>query len=114
MVVLGTAPTGKLVGRPGLEAMIAAQLTVVVIVYVTLLVAMRRMRTVDAPGRLREALRAGVIRMAMTLGIIAVVAWRGFFEPAVFLVWAAIAYVIMILVETLALLHWSKRLEREG
>lgn len=113
MVAAGYFPTRSLSGSSGTTAMIAAQAVVVTIVYATLLPAMGRMVGADARGRFRVALKAGAIRLMLTLAVISVIAWRGSVEPAAFLTWVAIAYVVMIQVETLALVHWNKRLENQ-
>lgn len=107
----GYYPTRSLGGRNGLEAMFAAQALVVAIVYVTLLPAMRKMVGASPAEKLRVALKAGTIRLLVTLPVIAAVAWRGVFEPAAFLIWVAITYVVLIQVETLTLVYWNRRLE---
>ncbi|MBN2562187.1 MAG: hypothetical protein JXQ75_14785 [Phycisphaerae bacterium] len=113
LVVVGYLPTRSLGGAGALEAMVAGQAVVVAVVYGTLVPALRRMATAEARVRLRIALKAGGVRFLLTVLIGAVVAWRGFVEPSVFLIWLAIAYVVMIKIEVWTLIRWGKRLESQ-
>ena len=113
LVVIGYFPTQSLGGRRGVEAMIIAQAVVVGIVYVTLIPAMRQMVIAERAQRFQIALKAGAIRFILTLLVVVVVAWGGTLNKTVFLMWVAIAYIVMIKVETLSLIHWSKRLESQ-
>ena len=107
----GYLPARSLRGRSGIEAMLAGQAVVVFIVYATLVPAMRRMAGADAAGRLRAVLKAGAMRLILTLPVIAVIVWLGSVDPVAFLVWVAIAYVVTTKIETLALVSWNRRLE---
>jgi hypothetical protein len=111
LAMAGYFPTRSLGGQVGVEAMVVAQAVVMAVVYATLVPAMRRMVGADAQGRFRIALKASVIRFLLTVFLASVVAWRGDVDPTAFLVWVGITYVVMIKVETWALIHWSKRLE---
>ncbi len=113
MAAVGYLPTKSLGGRPGVEGMIVGQAVVLAVVYATLLPAVRRMVGLDAPGRLRLGLKAGAIRLIVTLSVITVIACVGGVAPVSFLVWVAIAYVVIIQVETLALVYWNKPPENE-
>ena len=107
----GYLPTRSVGGWRAVQAMIVAQAVVVTIVYATLLPAMRRMGRTDAPGRFRLALKAGAVRLIVTLAVISLLAWLGGVDAVAFLIWVAIAYVVMIQVETVTLMWWNKRLE---
>jgi len=111
MATVGYVPTQSLGGWSAVKAMIVGQAVVVAIVYATLVPAIRGMAGADAQGRLRVGLRAGAIRLGVTLPVAAAIAWYGSLDAVVFLVWVAIAYVVMIKVETLTLIWWNKRLE---
>jgi len=107
----GYLPTRSLRGRSGIEAMLAGQAVVVFIVYATLVPAMRRMARADAAHRLRVFLEAGAMRLILTLPVISLIVWLGGVDPVAFLIWVAIAYVVMVKVATLALVCWHRRLE---
>jgi hypothetical protein len=111
LVVMGYFPTSSIAGRTGLGAMLAAQAVVVALVYATVVPALRRMVGADVKRRFRIALQAGVIRFLATVLVAAAVGWYAKLNTDVFLVWLAIAYVVMIKIETWVLIHWSKRLE---
>lgn len=113
MVSVGYWPTRSVAGAGGVYAMLAAQAMVVIIVYATLVPAMRRMAIADAPGRLQAALKAGTVRLILTLVATGVIVWRAGIDRATFLIWTAIAYVVMVNVETLVLVYWNKRIENE-
>ena len=111
LAAAGYAPTRSLAGGTGIEAMFTAQALIVAVVYVTLVPTMRQMVSGDAARRFRLALKAGMIRLIITVPLVAITAWRGGVEPAAFLIWAAIAYALMIQLETMTLVYWSRRLE---
>ena len=113
MAAGGGLPTQYLGGRSGIEAMVTAQAVVVAVVYTTLLPAMRQMLYADAKARFRIALKAGTTRFILTVLISGVIAWRWLAEPNAFLIWVAIAYVLMIKVETLTLIWWAKKIESQ-
>jgi len=113
MAVAGYLPTQSLSGWRGVEAMIVAQAVVVAIVYATLVPAVRRMAKADAQDRFQHALKAGVIRLMLTLLASVAVAFGSPVEPGAFLIWVGTAYVVMINVETLILVYWMKHLERQ-
>lgn len=111
LAALGFVPTQRLAGEGGTRALWLALALVTVIVYATLLPAMRMMRSRPAAGRFNVALGASVARMFLTVPLAALLAWQRVAEPRPFLVWVAIGYVVMIKVETLTLIRWSKELE---
>ena len=113
MAAGGYLPTRSVGGGSAVQAMIVAQAVVVTIVYATLLLAMRQMGRTDAPGRFRLALKAGAVRLIVTLPVISLLAWLGGVDAVAFLIWVAIAYVVMIQVETQVLVYWNKRLENQ-
>ncbi len=112
LAAAGYVPTRRWGGPGGVEAMIAAQLLVAAVVYGTMVPALRRMAAVDGPGRLRLGLKVGGIRFLLTAAIGAVIAWCRTVQPAAFLIWLGITYVVMIKIETLALIHWSGKLDK--
>ena len=110
--VLGYFPTGRLAGEAGIRSMLIAQGLVLGAVYATMFRAMKRMAAAaDAPARFKAAFRAGVERFMLTLAVAAAIAWRSKTSSNAFLIWVAISYVIMIKVETLLLIQWSRKLE---
>lgn len=111
LAVVGFVPTQRIAGEGGTRALWLALALVTVIVYATLLPAMRMMRGRPAAGRFNVALGASVARMFLTVPLAALMAWQRVAEPRPFLVWVAIGYVVMIKAETLTLIRWSKDLE---
>lgn len=111
LAAAGSYPTWVLKGEAGLKAMLAAEILVIAVVYVTLVPVMRRMTAAEPVERLRLAIKAGVVRMIGTLAVAGAVAWRGRLDTAAFLLWVAMAYVILVKAETLALYYWNRRLE---
>jgi hypothetical protein len=111
LAAMGYFPTSSIAGRTGLGAMLSAQVVVTAVVYATVVPALRRMRGADRERRFRLALQAGVIRFLATVFIATAVGWYAELNTDVFLVWVAIAYVVMIKIETWVLIYWSKRLE---
>lgn len=92
--------------------MIAAQAVVAAVVYGTMVPVVRGMATTDGPGRLRLGLLAAGIRFLLTAAIGAVIAWRGLVQPAVFLIWLGISYLVLIKIETLTLIYWAGKLDK--
>jgi hypothetical protein len=114
LATLGYWPTRSLAGQDGTAAMFAAVALVLTVVYATLLPAMRRMRRAAAGRRFQIALGAGVIRFLATLLVAGGLVWRGMAAPAAFLLWVALAYLVLINVETWALVAWCKRSDSQG
>ncbi|MHC4444201.1 MAG: hypothetical protein ACYTF1_03395 [Planctomycetota bacterium] len=111
LAALGYIPTHLLSGWYGIQAMLIAQSAVVAIVYITMLQAMRQMVSADKPGQFKIALKAGVVRFLLTLLVIVFILWNGGLDATVFLLWAGIAYIVMIKVEAIILIKWGKLLE---
>lgn len=109
--MIGYWPTRVSAGGEGAAAMLSAVTLVLVVVYATLVPAMWRMGKAEARRRFQIALGAGVIRFLATAAATGLIVWRGLDSPAVFLIWVAIAYVLLIGVETWTLISWTKRLE---
>ena len=112
LAVVGYLPTRSWVGAGGLEAMLAAQGLVLAVVYATLVPGLRRMAAADKPTRLRIGLTLGVVRLLLTIALAAVMVLRELVDRSTFLIWLAIAYVVLIQVETWALIHWTKTLDK--
>jgi len=112
LALLGYWPTWACSEGRGIESMLAAQALVIIAVYVTLIPAMARMAGTDTPGRLRIGFKAACARFLFTLVVAGLIAWRSGVERQSFLVWVAIAYIVMIKCETLVLVCWAKMLER--
>ncbi|MFH1419783.1 MAG: hypothetical protein ABII12_16035 [Planctomycetota bacterium] len=110
LMLVGYLPTRWKAGPGGLEAMLVGQAVVVAVVCGTLYPTMRRMVKSDAKRRLQMGLAAGVVRLLVTAAIAAVVLWSDVVDPAVFLLWVGIAYIVMIGVETQAIIKWGKEL----
>lgn len=108
LAAAGCYPTWRLGGRAGVEAMFAGQSLVLLVVYTTLLPALRRMAMDDAAGRLQTGLKVGAIRLILTAAAMVVIAWRRWAEPKMFLTWVAAAYLVMVKIETLLLLRWGR------
>jgi hypothetical protein len=109
---VGYYPTRHLCSDAGTKAMAAAILVVAGSVCVTLAAALRRLATSDPAARMKASLKAAVVRMMLTIGVAGLVAWKAWVEPAPFLVWVAISYVLLIKVETLVLLRQARHHEK--
>jgi hypothetical protein len=112
LAAAGYVPTRHWGGGGGLEAMFAALAVVGVVVYGTMMPSLRRMAELDGPGRLRLGLKVAGVRFALTAAIGVVVAWRGPVQPTVFLVWLGISYLVLIKIETLTLIYWAGKLDK--
>ncbi len=110
LLAAGYWPTRIMAETDGLRSMIAAQVLVVFTVYLTMVPALRWMARKDAAGRFQLVLRAAVVRFLVTLALTGVVLWWGGFDAEVFLIWLAISYLVMLLVETLILVCRLKQL----
>lgn len=111
LAMIGYWPMRRLTGEEGAAAMLAALGLVLVAVYATLLPAMWWMGKAEARRRFQIALGAGVIRFLATAAAAGLIVWRGLDNPEVFPIWVAIAYVLLIGVETWTLITWSQQLE---
>lgn len=111
LMAAGYLPTKALIGGDGVKAMLLAQAVVFGAVCLTLLLSMKQMLGQSPEVRFRIMLKAGLVRFAGTLAVAVLFALRGVAHTAGFLIWVAIAYVVMIKVETLVLLYWNKQLE---
>jgi hypothetical protein len=109
----GFFPTRSLAGDGGLRAMCLAQSLVVAVVLGTLLLAMRGMVGRSAVDRFKVAMLAGGVRFLATGGLLAAVAWRGQVQVVAFLLWGAFTYLVMVLLEAVALARWFRYLESE-
>lgn len=112
LIVVGFYPTHRAGGSAGIQAMLAAQLVVLATTYPTMFIAMRRMTRQQPAARFQSALAASVARLFATGCVGAAVALTGRVRIPEFLVWVAITYVSMILIETYVLVLWSRRLDR--
>lgn len=111
LAAAGYWPTQRLAGPEGVRSMLAAVTIVLAVVYATLLPAMRKMAVVEPAARFKLALKAGAQRFILTLAVAGAIALTGALPLTGFLVWVALAYVVMIKAETAALLWWMRRLE---
>ncbi len=93
--------------------MLLGQGLVALVVFATLLSAMRRMVGRSPVDGFKIALTAGVVRFFVTVPLLAGVAWGGRVPVIAFLVWAAITYVVMVMLEAIALTLWTNYLESE-
>jgi hypothetical protein len=106
LAVAGYYPTRRVRGDEGVRAMVVAQTVVLAVVYATLLPAVRQMASTDPTRCLRAGLKVGTIRLIAACGVVGIAAWLEIAEPRALLIWAAIAYIVMIKIETLVLLKW--------
>lgn len=114
LVVAGYYPTRRLAGDEGVRAMILAQGLVLAVVYGTLAPAMKRMTVLEPARHLQVGLKVGTTRLVATAILAGSGVWLKWAEPRVFLLWAAIAYGVMISIETVVLLWWSRRIEKRA
>jgi hypothetical protein len=112
LAALGYMPSRSYFGPDGLKAMAAAQGCVLMVIYATMIPGLRRMAAAAGPDRLRVGLAAALLRFLLTMLLAAVIMWRKCVEIPVFLGWLAIAYLVMIQVETWVFIQWSKMLDK--
>lgn len=110
LAAIGYLPTRQMAGEQGIQAMIWALAGVTLVVYATLLPTMIRMNRADASKRLILGFRVMAIRFPATLALAAMVSWRRLVEPGPFLVWVAIAYMVLAMIESVILVRWNNRL----
>lgn len=111
LAAVGFWPTRSMAGGGAVGMMLLAQGIVAGIALATLAVCMKRMIGREPQTRFQMVLLVGVIRLFVTIPVAWLVAYQYRATAAVFLLWVAITYFVMILVETLALIHWNKQLE---
>ncbi len=112
LAVIGYGPTRSAAGREGVIGMAAGQLAVLVVVYATLAGLVGRIGRAPAAQRLQLALRAGVLRFFITIVVSAVLVLRFALPAGPLLIWVAISYVVIVQVETIALVRWMATLEK--
>jgi hypothetical protein len=112
-VVLATAgwiPTIANSGQLGATAMLVAIGLVLVAVYGTIWWSCLRLPRAPLPSRLVLALRANIVRFFGVLAGTLVIAKATALPLRVLLIWVAIAYVVLIKLETALLLRWLRTL----
>ena len=113
LAAIGWWPTRRIAGDESVRSMLWAIGLVALIVIVSLRITARRMDGAEAAGRFRIMLAAGLMRMVAIVPLAFGIAWVGDVNVGAFLIWVAIAYIVLIKVETLVLLGWSRRLENK-
>lgn len=111
LIAVGYFPTQWAAGSEAIPAMCVSIGVVVMIGVVTLAIAMRRMAAVDATRRLGVGFMTAGQRFGATMLIAIVMAFGSGEHKNVGLIWLGIAYVVVTMIETLALVHWNARLE---
>ncbi|HOA75459.1 MAG TPA: hypothetical protein PL151_05160 [Phycisphaerae bacterium] len=114
LCLCGWKPTQAGGGHGAMEAMFLALSALLAVLYATLLPIMRRMVHAGSLDRLRLAFRAAGQRFILTLLIAGTIAWLDRVDRRVFLVWIAIGYVVLSLVETIALVRWMRKTEKRA
>ena len=114
LVALGWQPTQQHGGPGAVTAMLLGQGVVVLVTMVTLLLSVARLADVDAAGRTRVAFKVMAIRLVATLAVIVLLALRFSVNVTVLLLWTAITYFVLVQVETLTLVRWMRRLEKNA
>src|SRR5688572_17636477 len=107
LLLIGFWPTQALAGNAGVRAMFVAQAAVVLIVYGTLVPALKRMQGASPRAAFQIAFKASGVRFLLTLLVAVAIGWKAQ-GASVSLVWLAIAYAVMIQVETMVFLRWMK------
>jgi len=113
LAAVGYWPTLRLAGAEKLGAMWMALVVVWLVILITLRAGLTRMASAPQTERLKIGMAVGVVRMFATVPIAGAIAFRKLVDPPVFLIWVALSYVVMIKVETIALLRWDKLLEKQ-
>lgn len=114
LVAAGYVPTRRSAGDAGLVAMIWAVVCVTIVVYATLVPTVLRMTRASGAKRLMLGFRAMGIRFMATVMVAAVIAWKQMVAPEPFLMWVALAYVILTMIESWILIRWNNWLERQA
>ncbi len=110
LLAAGYWPTRTMADTDGIRSMVVAQVLVVFTVYLTMVPALRRMARNDGAGRFQLVLRASVVRFLATLVLTGLILWWGIVDAKVFLIWLALSYLVMLMVETLILVCRIKQL----
>lgn len=113
LAAAGYIPTRRLAGTEGVQAMLAAQCLVAVVVFATMLSAMQRMVGKSPVDGFRIAMLAGFVRFLVALFLLGGIAWLARVPVAAFLVWGAITYAAMVMLEAVAFSRWTRYLESE-
>jgi hypothetical protein len=108
---VGYYPTRRIAGQEGVIAMLVAQALVFIVVMATVLPKIGVFANAKPSSRLKLALKMAAQRMCLAMALGAVIVWRGIVEVDVFLIWMALAYLILVQVETFALYRWMKGLD---
>ena len=111
LAVIGYWPTRMWGGPEAVRSMWAAQLIVVLIVTATSWRAGCIMPKANASGRLKIAFSIACGRFLLTLALAGVCFWQGDFEPRSFMIWLALAYLVMIKIQTIILIRWTRMFE---
>lgn len=114
MSAIGYWPTAARAGRAGVEAMVVAQAMMLAIVYATLLPIVWKVATADGPGRMVLAFKAAGRRFILTLLAAGAFTWLEPVDRTVFLVWMGMGYVVLTLAETIALVRWMSKTEKQA
>ena len=114
LVVAGAWPTYSWGGVEAVIAMAMAVVVVTAIAGITGAAGVRRMTRAEPADRLSAGLRTGLQRFGLTLAAAAVLPWIAAVENRWYLVWLAIAYVVVSKFETLALVGWLRALEKRA
>jgi len=108
LLAAGYWPTQAHGGRDAVRAMLIGQAVVVGVVYATLISTLSRIARAEPHQHLRLSFQVAAWRFILTLAAAALALWRGLESAPVFLIWLAITYVVLVQVETLALVAWMK------
>ncbi len=114
LVVAGAWPTYLWGGGDALIAMTVAVAVVAAIAGLTGALAVSRLADAEPTGRMAVGLRMGVQRFLLTLAAAAATAWTAAVDTRPFLVWVAIAYMVVSKFETVAVVGWLRVLEKRA
>jgi hypothetical protein len=112
LIAAGYRPTSRIAGLDGVIAMITAQLLILGIILATLLYNIGKIKAAEPNKRLQIALKMSAQRLFFTMIMGAVVALQNLVATEAFLIWLAIAYFVLVQVETLTLFYWMKGLDK--
>lgn len=114
IAALGWEPTRQRGGAGAMTAMLLGQGVVVLVTVATLLLTATRLAEVQPARRTQLAFKAIAIRMLITLAAIGLIVLRFSVNVTVLLLWAAITYFVLVQVETIVLVRWMRRLEKNA
>lgn len=110
---VGIVPTRRIAGDNGIPAMIAGIVGSVLAGSIGLIPAVFARQKAPADRQV-AMLGATSLRMLVTLALVCVLVFGGWFERKTLVTWSAISYVVLLVVETMCVVQMMRRRESIG